>query len=74
MRKTKIKRANLLSNLSVELTSGGLDDQPHILKCTKILEKMSSTELASHKVKYEDIFGEPSKQKEVKALFQKIKF
>ena len=52
--------------------AGGLDNQPHILKCSKIVEKLSSTELANHKVKYEDIFGEPSKQKVVTALFQKM--
>ena len=51
---------------------GSVDDQPHILVCPKIVEKLSVTEIAKYKVKYEDIFGDVSKQKEATVLFRKM--
>ena len=53
-------------------TTGEADDQPHILKCEKILENFSTVELVKNKVKYDDIFGEPPEQKQVTVMFRKL--
>ena len=48
------------------------DDQPHILICPKIVEKLSTSDIVRNKVKYEHIFGEPQEQKVVTVLFSKM--
>ena len=52
--------------------TGAQDDQPHILICPKIVEKLSTSEIVRNKVKYEHIFGEPQEQKVVTVLFSKM--
>ena len=48
------------------------DDQPHVLKCEVLTSRMISSEAASDKIEYEDIFKEVKKQKEVTNLFLKL--
>ena len=49
-----------------------LDDQQHILHCTILAQNLPTEELAKHKTKYEDIFADCSRQKEVTELFSKL--
>ena len=48
------------------------DDQPHILRCEVLMQHIDTDEVATHKVNYDDIFKEPSKQKAVTVLIAKL--
>ena len=54
------------------LCASTLDDQPHLLCCTVLNNRVKSTETANHKVVYEDIFADHLKQKEATHLFSKL--
>ena len=51
---------------------GAQDDQQHILNCPRLRQLMKSSEAAKNNIKYDDLFAETSKQKEVTALFEKL--
>ena len=46
-----------------------LDDQPHILACKVLKRKFTSNEAAQRTMKYDDIFADEQKQKEITHLF-----
>ena len=60
------------NDMSCPLCDSTLDDQPHLLCCTVLNNRVKSTETANHKVVYEDIFADHLKQKEATHLFSKL--
>ena len=60
------------NNLLCPLCIMSIDDQPHILNCSVLKRKFRSNEAAKYSIKYEDIFGDIQKQKQVTHLFSQL--
>ena len=48
------------------------DTQKHLLTCRKLKAEISSTEVVSSKIVYEDIFADTKKQKVIVDIFSKL--
>ena len=59
----------LLCNFCTEMKR---DDQPHILHCKGLKNRLKSNELVQENIQYSDIFKNPSKQKNITSLFSKL--
>ena len=60
------------NDLNCPLCSSASDDQPHLLKCKVLKNKMKSKEAAIGYVEYEDLFSNINKQKEITNLFTEL--
>ena len=50
-----------------------VDDQPHLVRCTVLVNKLRTEELATGKIMYDDIFSsDVNKQKEITSLYLKL--
>ena len=48
------------------------DDQPHIMRCKPVNSKLKSQDVTRGLAKYEDIYGDPHKQKVISVLFKQL--
>ena len=50
-----------------------VDDQPNLMRCTELVNKLRTEELATGKIMYDDIFSsDVNKQKEITSLYLKL--
>ena len=71
--KANQKQRYIHTNLLCPLCEQEVDDQPHLLSCTEISNKMETEETAAGKIKYDDIFSnDVRKQKEITSLYLKL--
>ena len=70
--KNNLKNKYSEDDLLCPLCGKHLDDQKSMLICEEIRNRLKTDEIAVNRIKYEDIFDEAKKQKEITALYKKI--
>ena len=63
--KNRYRNDDLLCEICLEED----DDQPHIMRCKPVNSKLKSQDVTRGLAKYEDIYGDPHKQKVISLLF-----
>ena len=71
--KANQKQKYVHTNLLCTLCEQEVDDQPHLMRCTELVNKLRTEELATGKIMYDDIFSsDVNKQKEITSLYLKL--
>ena len=60
------------NNLQCPLCEASKDDQPHLLECPELRKRFKTNEVSNKTCKYEDIFSDHQKQKEVTHQIMKL--
>ena len=74
-RSTNVKtnfRTKFHNNLLCPLCQKSEDSQPHMLDCSELKQRFKTDEVGLKEIKYEDIFADHTKQKEVTYLYLKL--
>ena len=66
--KNRYRNDDLLCEICLEED----DDQPHIMRCKPVNSKLKSQDVTRGLAKYEDIYGDPHKQKVISVLFTQL--
>ena len=60
------------NNLNCPLCDRSRDDQPHILECQVLKDKLKTEEVTIERNVYNDLFEDTLKQKEITVLFSRL--
>ena len=65
-------RSRYQNNLLCPLCEQKDDDQPHLLECVELIQKLKADDLVKENSEYVDIFGDHFKQKQITHLLSRL--